>query len=119
VIGVAVAKGVAAGRPDVGLLAAEALDLAGLSGEVDPAEVHIESGFMGDDYGVPTVEADAAILWAARAGGWVLDRVYSGKGFAAVLGMAREGRWEAGQSVVFVHTGGIPAVFSEHGAPLP
>jgi 1-aminocyclopropane-1-carboxylate deaminase/D-cysteine desulfhydrase-like pyridoxal-dependent ACC family enzyme len=52
--------------------------------------------WMGPDYAVPTEDADAAILWAARTGGWVLDRVYSGKGFGALLGMARAGRWTAG-----------------------
>lgn len=119
VIGIAVAKGVAAGRPDVAALAREALALAGLSGLVDPKDVHIETGWMGPDYAVPTEDADAAILWAARTGGWVLDRVYSGKGFGALLGMARLGRWTAGDAVVFVHTGGLPAVFSDHGAPLP
>ncbi len=119
VIGIAVAKGVAAGRPDVAALATEALTLAGLSGLVDPKDVQIETGWMGPDYAVPTEDADAAILWAARTGGWVLDRVYSGKGFGALLGMARAGRWVAGDAVVFVHTGGLPAVFSDHGAPLP
>jgi D-cysteine desulfhydrase family pyridoxal phosphate-dependent enzyme len=118
-IGVAVAKGVASGRPDVAMMATQALALARCNGEVKPADVLIESDWMGHDYAVPTAEADAAILWAARTGGWVLDRVYSGKGFAAVLGMAQAGRWEAGEAVVFVHTGGVPAVFSEHGAPLP
>jgi D-cysteine desulfhydrase family pyridoxal phosphate-dependent enzyme len=118
-IGVAVAKGVAGGYPDVAALATEALALAELSGRVDPADVKIETAWMGADYAVPTPEADAAILWAARNGGWVLDRVYSGKGFSAVLGLAEKGKWAAPETVVFIHTGGLPAVFSAHGAPLP
>jgi D-cysteine desulfhydrase family pyridoxal phosphate-dependent enzyme len=119
VIGVAVAKGVAAGRPDVAALAMEALHLTGSGQEILPSEVTVVTDWMGPDYAVPTAEADAAILWAARAGGWVLDRVYSGKGMAGLLGMARNGRWGAGESVVFIHTGGLPAVFGDHGAPIP
>jgi D-cysteine desulfhydrase family pyridoxal phosphate-dependent enzyme len=118
-IGIAVAKGVAAGRPDVAALATQTLQLAGSTEVVQPSEVTVETGWMGPDYAVPTAEADEAILWAAHTGGWVLDRVYSGKGMAGFLGLARAGRWGAGESVVFIHTGGLPAVFGDHGAPIP
>ena len=53
------------------------------------------------------------IRWAAVHGGWVLDATYTGKGFAGLLGNAATGRWRAGDEVVFVHTGGLPAVFAE------
>ena len=80
-------------------------------------DVQIDTGWIGDDYAIPTEAGDAAIRWAARHGGWVLDRVYSGKGFAGLLGNAAAGRWPAGSDVVFVHTGGMPAVFAPDGAP--
>ena len=38
---------------------------------------------------------------------------YTGKGFAGLLGNAATGRWRAGDDVVFIHTGGLPAVFAE------
>ena len=38
---------------------------------------------------------------------------YTGKGFAGLLGNAATGRWRAGDEVVFIHTGGLPAVFAE------
>ena len=46
-----------------------------------------------------------------------LWRVYTGKGFAGLLGNAAAGRWPEGSDVVFVHTGGGPSVFAEAGAP--
>ena len=51
---------------------------------------------------------------------WVLDRTYTGKGFAGLLGMAAAGRFGAGDDVVFWHTGGQPAVFATRrlGAPM-
>ena len=52
------------------------------------------------------------IRWAAVHGGWVLDATYTGKGFAGLLGNAATGRWRAGDEVVFIHTGGLPAVFA-------
>ena len=71
----------------------------------------------GPDYGVPTPAGDEAIRWAALHGGWVLDRTYTGKGFAGLLGNAATGRWRPGAEVVFLHTGGLPAVFTDDGTP--
>ncbi|HEY5662832.1 MAG TPA: pyridoxal-phosphate dependent enzyme [Ilumatobacter sp.] len=118
VLAIGVAKGVNLGMPDVAALAAATVDLVGgdPSG-VERGDVHLDPGWMGDDYGVPTPAGDAAIGWAARRGGWVLDRVYSGKGLAGLLGNAEAGRWPPGSDVVFVHTGGMPAVFAPGGVP--
>ena len=70
---------------------------------------------IGDDYAVPTEAGDSAIRWAAEHGGWLLDRTYSGKGCSGLLGLAAEGRF--GADVVFVHTGGWPALFAPGGVP--
>jgi 1-aminocyclopropane-1-carboxylate deaminase/D-cysteine desulfhydrase-like pyridoxal-dependent ACC family enzyme len=80
-------------------------------------DVGIDPRWLGDDYAVPTPAGDEAIRWAAVHGGWVLDRTYSGKGFAGVLGNATTGRWRRGAEVVFIHTGGLPSVFADGGAP--
>jgi 1-aminocyclopropane-1-carboxylate deaminase/D-cysteine desulfhydrase-like pyridoxal-dependent ACC family enzyme len=106
------------GMPDVATLAGETLALVGANdARVDRSDVHVDARWMGDDYGVPTRAGDAAIRWAARHGGWVLDRVYSGKGFAGLVGNAEAGRWPEGSDVIFIHTGGIPSVFAPDGAP--
>ena len=119
IVAVGVAKGVIVGMPDPAALAAETLGLAGAPHvTIDRADVLIDGRWIGDDYAEPTAEGDAAIGWAARAGGWVLDRTYSGKGCAGLLGNAAEGRWPSGADVVFIHTGGLPAVFSPGGSPL-
>jgi 1-aminocyclopropane-1-carboxylate deaminase/D-cysteine desulfhydrase-like pyridoxal-dependent ACC family enzyme len=83
---------------------------------VAPAEV--DDRWIGPAYAVPSAEGDAAIGWAARHGAWVLDRTYAGKAFAGLLGQAAEGRFARGATVVFWHTGGVPAVFAPGGAPL-
>lgn len=118
VLAIGVAKGVNMGRPDIAGLAGDTLDLMGLDRSlVERGDVHVDPSWMGEDYAVPTRAGDAAIRWAARHGGWVLDRVYSGKGFAGLVGNAEAGRWPAGSDVVFVHTGGHPALFAPDGAP--
>ncbi len=121
VLAVAVAKGVAAGQPDIATLAALTVERLGHDADagralIEPGDVDVDGGWLGEDYGVPTRAGDEAISWAARHGGWVLDRTYSGKGLAGLLGNALAGRWGAGDDVVFVHTGGLPAVFATGGA---
>ena len=122
VLAIGVAKGVVAGRPDIAELAASALVLLGHEPDsarrlVDEATVELDGSWIGDDYAVPTPAGDEAIVWAARHGGWVLDRAYTGKGLAGLLGHAAAGRWGRGEDVVFVHTGGLPAVFAAGGLP--
>ena len=118
ILAIGVAKGVNLGRPDIAALTADTLALMGLDRElVERRDVHIDPDWLGEDYGVPTRAGDAAIRWAARHGGWVLDRVYSGKGFAGLVGNAEAERWPPGSDVVFVHTGGHPALFAPGGAP--
>lgn len=118
VIGIGVAKGVNMGRPDVAALARDALELIGASEvPVDDGDVIVDTRWMGDDYAVPTSDADDAIRWAARTGGWVLDRVYSGKGLSGLIGRAESGEWGPGDDIVFIHTGGFPSVFAAGGTP--
>ena len=83
-----------------------------VEGSVEDDDVEIDTRWMGPDYGVPTAAGAEAARWAAVHGGWVLDDTYTAKGFAGLLGNAATGRWRPGTDVVFVHTGGLPAVFA-------
>jgi 1-aminocyclopropane-1-carboxylate deaminase/D-cysteine desulfhydrase-like pyridoxal-dependent ACC family enzyme len=116
VLAIGVAKGVNLGLPDIVGLAGDTLELIGQARSlVGDDDVCIDTGWIGEDYAIPTDAGDDAIRWAARHGGWVLDRVYSGKGMAGLLGNATGGRWPAGSDIVFIHTGGAPAVFAPGG----
>jgi len=115
VIAIGVAKGVNVGRPDIADLANRTLTLMGSTAIVAHEDVEVDTRWIGDDYAVPTQAGDAAIRWAARHGAWLLDRTYSGKGCSGLLGLAAEGRF--GDDVVFVHTGGWPALFAADGVP--
>ena len=110
IVAIGVAKGVNVGRPDVAELANRTLTLMQSTAIVAPEDVEVDTRWMGADYAVPTTAGDAAIRWAASTGGWLLDRTYSGKGCAGLLGLAAEGRF--GSDVVFIHTGGWPALFA-------
>lgn len=78
------------------------------------AETDIESfgDYAGEGYGVPTEAGNEAISLCARSEGLLLDPVYSGKAFSGLMDHVRQGDWSRDQSVVFVHTGGTPALFA-------
>ena len=65
--------------------------------------------FVGDGYGIPSEEGNRAIEYLARREGIFLDPIYSGKAFAGLLHMARNG--EIDGRVCFWHTGGTPTLF--------
>jgi 1-aminocyclopropane-1-carboxylate deaminase/D-cysteine desulfhydrase-like pyridoxal-dependent ACC family enzyme len=68
--------------------------------------------YAGESYGVLTPESREAVLMAARTEGLLLDPVYSGKTFGALVDDIRKGTYTKDQTVVFVHTGGTPALFA-------
>ena len=90
-------------------LAAETARLAGRA--VPTGEVQLLTGHVGERYGAPTDAARAAITTAARHAGIVLDPVYSGKAFGGLMHLAATGAL-TDRPVVFIHTGGLPAVFT-------
>ena len=116
VVAVSVAKSAGASATGVSQLAAQACELLGVSAAHLSAPV-IDHRWLGPAYEVPTPEADAAIRWLAERSGLLLDRTYTGKAFAGLLGMDAEGRC-ADRDVVFWHTGGFPALFAPGGVPV-
>jgi 1-aminocyclopropane-1-carboxylate deaminase/D-cysteine desulfhydrase-like pyridoxal-dependent ACC family enzyme len=112
-----VAKDLVLDAPYLIGLANGALAHLGHALRIDEDDVDVDPSWIGPGYEVPTAEGDEAIRWAARHGGWVLDRTYTGKGFAGLLGHATAGRWGPDDTVVFWHTGGAPALFTPGGAP--
>ena len=66
---------------------------------------------MGGGYGVPTPGMAEAVRMLARLEGIFLDPVYSGKGMAGLIDLIRRGAFSAGETVVFLHTGGSAGLF--------
>lgn len=91
----------------------EVARLAAACGHPDPTGVLVDHDHFGDGYGATTGEAFDAMLTAARTEGLVLDPVYSAKALAGLRTWVRDGRIGGDQLVVFVHTGGAPALFAD------
>jgi D-cysteine desulfhydrase len=101
-------------RPDLDDQVPEkAVETARLAGLPEPTgTLQLDHDHFGAGYGAPTDECREALDLAARLEGLVLDPVYSGKAMAGLIAARREGRIERDTNVVFVHTGGLPALFA-------
>src|SRR4030088_164106 len=73
----------------------------------------IWGGYVGAGYGMPTALTTRALETAARTEGLVLDPVYTAKAFGGLIGEIEAGRVKHDDLVVFVHTGGTPALFAD------
>ena len=66
----------------------------------------------GPGYAIPSEEGREAVSLMARMEGLFLDPVYTGKAFAGLVAMAREGAFGSDENVLFVHTGGAGGLFA-------
>ncbi|MBL8774906.1 MAG: pyridoxal-phosphate dependent enzyme [Acidimicrobiales bacterium] len=101
-------------RPDldeaVPAMAAETAALA--RRPVPTGAVQVDHDRIGPGYGAPSDACRAALDLAARCEGALLDPVYTGKGMAGLIAAVRDGRIDGSRPTVFLHTGGLPALFS-------
>ena len=93
-------------------LANDAARLLGLPADLIPEQVSVDGGYVGSGYGRATPDGMEALALLARLEGVLLDPAYTAKAMAALVADARAGRYRGDQAVVFVHTGGTPALFA-------
>ncbi|MGA2462326.1 MAG: pyridoxal-phosphate dependent enzyme [Candidatus Bathyarchaeia archaeon] len=83
----------------------------GIQERVRREEVHLNRDYVGEEFRVPTKEGIDALRLLWRLEGILLEPVYTGKGMAGLIDLARKGLGKT-ERVVFLHTGGVPATFS-------
>lgn len=91
-------------------LAREAAQLLGQ--ELPALTLQVDDGYLAPRYGQPSPAGNEAIRLLARLEGILLDPVYTGKAMAGVLDYIRRGIIGQGERVIFLHTGGAPALFA-------
>ena len=69
-------------------------------------------GYVGGGYGVVGDLEREAIRMMARQEGIILDPVYTGRAFGALVDQIRKGAFKQDETVLFWHTGGAPALFA-------
>lgn len=107
--------GINISRPNasqIPVIAKDATETAAKLGLDFPTDIiHCVEGYVGPGYSLPTPEMTEAVTLLARTEAILLDPVYTGKAFSGLIGLIRQGYFKKGQTVVFVHTGGSPALY--------
>ena len=108
--------GVIVGKPeesyaDVVTWSNNALNHLGFSERLDWSEVEQLDKYIGPGYAIPGEDCIEAIRMVAELEGILLDPVYTGKVMAAVIDYARNGKFNEQDTVLFIHTGGLPELF--------
>ena len=75
-------------------------------------EDYILRNMAGPGYAIPSEEGNAAVQIMAEKEGLFLDPVYTGKAFAGLIALAKEGAFGKDDNVLFIHTGGAGGLFA-------
>jgi L-cysteate sulfo-lyase len=100
-------------KQHVSVLASSASEMLGPRIEFDPADVLANDNYCSAGYGVLTESERAAIDLFARSEGLLLDPVYTGRAAAGLVDLIQKGFFKKGETVLFWHTGGQPALFAD------
>lgn len=84
----------------------------GIAGELPRESVLCFGDYVGRGYSIPTPEMAEAVRLLARTEGILLDPVYTGKAMAGLIDLSRKGFFRKNENVLFVHTGGSPALYA-------
>jgi len=78
----------------------------------DIEDIVVKDAYIGDGYSLPTEAMVNAVSLLAKTEGIILDPSYTGKAFAGMLDLIKEGYFSKDDRLLFIHTGGSPALFA-------
>ena len=89
-----------------------AAELLGIPTRLTPGEIDADESFFEPGYGIPSKRGQEALHLLARTEAILTDPVYSAKALGALVHDVRKGMYPRGSNLVFIHTGGGPAIFA-------
>jgi len=98
---------------EVSKLASATSEKVGERIEFTPPDVLVNADYCGAGYGVVTEREREALRLFASCEGLLLDPVYTGRAAAGMIDLIRTGFFNTNETVLFLHTGGQPALFAE------
>jgi D-cysteine desulfhydrase family pyridoxal phosphate-dependent enzyme len=100
-------------KKEVSQLASATSEKVGARIEFTPADVLANADYCRAGYGVVTEQEREAIRLFAKYEGLLLDPVYTARAAAGMIDLIRKGFFETTETVLFLHTGGQPALFAD------
>jgi len=110
--GVNVSRTKAAQEEIVFKLAVPTAEKLGVRSGIAREDIVCYDQYVGPGYSLPTESMVEAVKLFARTEAILLDPVYSGKAAAGLIDLVRQGQFPAGANVLFLHTGGSPALYA-------
>jgi D-cysteine desulfhydrase len=98
-------------------LATQTSKLLNLEGHIGAKAISCNDEYVGAGYSLPTDEMVEAVKLVAQTESILLDPVYTGKAMAGLIGLVRKGFYTTTDQVLFLHTGGSPALYA-HSTPF-
>ena len=93
-------------------IANEAAEKLGTASRIGAQDLINDESYIGPGYGIATSACVEAIRLVARCEAIILDPVYTGKAMAGMIDHIRRGLIDPSETIVFLHTGGTPALFA-------
>ena len=112
VIGISVRQTKEAQEELVFSLVEKTAEQLSLGHQISRDSVECFGDYVGPGYSLPTPEMAEAVRMFASLEGVLLDPVYTGKAAAGLIDLARNGHFSKKDKVLFVHTGGSPALYA-------
>lgn len=113
VVGISVSEDVDTMTGYVESIAAQTLEdlVPGMRLKIDKGEIIVTEQYIGEGYGILDRETATTMRMAAQTEGILLDPVYTGKAMIGTIDLINSGFFRASDNVVFLHSGGTPAIF--------
>ncbi|MBT7581507.1 MAG: pyridoxal-phosphate dependent enzyme, partial [Kordiimonadaceae bacterium] len=86
-------------------------DMIGHKGIIKQDDIWLDDSVLSPGYGQLNDQVTEAIDLAAKCEGLLVDPVYTGKALAGLIELVRKGQFKKDQNIMFIHTGGAPALF--------
>lgn len=87
-------------------------DYLNLKNRIEKSSVKVFDDYIGPGYSLSTDGMIEAVKLLSQREGILLDPVYTGKTMAGLIDLIRQGYFKKGEKVLFMHTGGSPALFN-------
>lgn len=93
-------------------LANQTAEFLQLRKSIPEDRVYCYDDYVGPGYSLPTPEMAKAVRLLARTEGILIDPVYTGKAMAGLIDLSRKGVFSKNENILFIHTGGAPALYA-------
>lgn len=111
IYGICVRRDAAAQRERVWIKSLATAELLGQSTLLRQDDVRCDDSMLAPGYGQMSPYVEHALKYMARREGILLDPTYTAKSFAGLLNIVETGAIVPGSTVIYLHTGGAPALF--------